>query len=330
MNVLVIGCGSIGKRHIRNLMLLGAAKILAFDIDIKRLEEVKKISKTIVVSSNINKLWKFDPEVAFITLPTSLHISYAIKAAVRGCHLFIEKPLSHNLKGIAQLLNIAEEKRLINFVGYNFRFHDHIKKIKNLIDKNAIGKIISGRTHSGSYLPERHPWEDYRLGYGARRTLGGGVILDCLCHHLDYWFFLFGRPNKVFCCSGHLSRLEIDVEDIAEILMLYKKDKAIVSLHADYVQHPYTHTLELIGEGGTIFCDFVNNKLRYYNVEKHKWINCKKVKEHNAFYVKEIKYFLKCVKTHTVSDIDINEAKKELEVLLKIKKSNFSGKWVKI
>ena len=330
MNVLIIGCGSAGKRHIRNLMLLRTAKILAFDNDIEKLEEVKKISGSIIVSSNINKLWGFNPEIAFITLPTSLHIKYAVKAALRDCHLFIEKPLSHNLKDVTKLLNIVKKKRLITFVGYNFRFHDYVKKIKNLIDKGAIGKITSARINSGSYLVDRHPREDYRLSYGARKSLGGGVILDSLSHQLDYWFFLFGKPDKLFCYSGHLSGLDIDVEDTAEVLMLYKKDRAVVSLHADRIQRPYSHRLEIIGEEGTIFCDFVNNKLAYYDVEKHKWINCKKAKEHNISYIKELKYFLKCVKTHTAPDVDINKGRENLEILLKIKKSNFSGKWIRI
>src|SRR3989338_7486882 len=102
--ILVIGCGSIGQRHIRNLRILKAGDIFAFDVDEEKLETVKSIHAGIEVSTNLDELWDKKPEVVFITTPSALHIDYAIEAAKRGCHLFIEKPLSIDLKRVPLLL----------------------------------------------------------------------------------------------------------------------------------------------------------------------------------------------------------------------------------
>jgi len=329
MRILVIGCGSIGQRHIKNLVFLKAGEILAFDIDRKKLEEVKDISPLIKVANNLRKLWEENPETVFITVPTALHTEYAIEAAKRGCHLFIEKPLSHNMRRLDELIKIAKNKKLVTFVGYSFRFNNCLVKMKELLENKAIGKIIAGRFHFGSYLPERHPWEDYRFGYGAKKSLGGGVILDVISHNLDSLIFLLGKPKEVFCYSSKKSDLCIDVEDISEVMMKFCGGE-IISLHGNFFQRPYEHTFELIGDQGTIFCDFVKKILRSYNIEEKNWVTYHGARDLNTVYIKEVKYFIKCIEKKMLPPVDVARGKEELEILMKIKQATFKQGWLKI
>lgn len=329
MKILVIGCGSIGQRHIRNLISIKAGLILAFDIDEKKLKEVQEISSSIKVFSILNKAWKEKPQAAFITIPTALHIKYAVEAAKKGCHLFIEKPLSHNTGRLNSLVKITKNAGLITFIGYNFRFNNCLLKIKELIKNKAIGNIIDGRCHFGSYLPERHPREDYRAGYGARKDLGGGAILDALSHQMDYLIFLFGKPSTVFCYSNKSSDLDIDVEDTVESLVKFQAGQ-MISLHADFIQRPYKHTFELIGENGTIFCDFMNNFLRFYNIKARRWVRYKGDKDPNKIYIKEIKYFMRCIQEGILPPVDLHEGIKEVRLLMNFKKSACTKRLVKL
>src|SRR5437870_6298916 len=119
---LVIGCGSIGKRHNGNLIACRAGEIRAFDVRDDRRAEVKS-RFGIQVLGKLEEAWEAGADVALITVPTRLHVPLALEAAEHGCHLFIEKPLSDNLDGIDRLLSAVREHNLITLVGCNLRFH---------------------------------------------------------------------------------------------------------------------------------------------------------------------------------------------------------------
>ena len=317
--VLVIGCGSIGQRHIKNLLKVNAGKILAFDPDKRRSRQVKRISSKIIVSSVLNPLWKENPDIVFVTTPTSLHLKYALLAAKRGCHLFIEKPLSSNLKGINRLLYIVRKKKLITLIGCNMRFYWAIAKIKQLLMNNSIGRVISARIEAGQYLPDWHPKEDYRKMYSAKKKLGGGIILDGI-HEIDYCLWFFGAIEKVISMHGKLSSLKIETEDIAEIVLKFKKGP-LVSIHIDYIQHPYGRNCKLIGEKGTIVWDINQHQVKTYLRKNKKWKIFYKPKKYNfnQAYVDEIKYFLNCIKRRKITFNDVFSGAKTLAVALKVK-----------
>jgi predicted dehydrogenase len=329
MKLLVAGCGSIGQRHIRNLNGLGIKDLLAFDVDPRRLEQVRSVSPRTVVSTDIRALLKLGPRAAVIALPTHLHVKYASFAAQAGCHLFIEKPLSHDLAGVDGLCRTVKAKRLISFMGYNFRFHPSLVELKQQLDSGVLGTIIGGRTHFGSYLPDRHPQVDYRKGYGARKSMGGGVILDSLSHHIDYLSFLLGRAEAVLCHAAKRSKLAIDVEDTAEILVRFTGGM-VLSVHGDSVQRPYKHTLELIGENGTAVCDLFARTLKVYQPSLRRWTTHRDRRSLNEMYRAQMERFVACVAGRSKSPVDIVEGTRELKTLLKIKQSATQNRWVRL
>ena len=125
-----------------------------------------------------------------------------------------------------------------------------MREVKRLVAEGVAGRLVSIRAQFGQYLPDWHPWEDYRRGYSARRDMGGGVVLDRV-HELDYVRWLMGNVTEVCALSGKLSSLEIDSEDTAEILLRFESG-AFGSVHLDYVRRDRDCRLEIVGEEGTL------------------------------------------------------------------------------
>ena len=246
-NVLIVGYGSIGKRHLENFLQFKDMRLTVYT---KRndLQSLKK--KGIKVSNSLTECLKENPDVGVIANETSLHTPIAIKLAKEGLDLFLEKPLSNSLKDIEKLRAIVKKKKLITQMGCNLRFHPCIKKIKSLIEQQKIGKIISAQVQCCSYLPDYHRWEDYRRSYAARKELGGGVILTQI-HEIDYMYWFFQEVENVISMSGKFSELDVTAEDYAPSLLKFK-NKIVGELHMDYFQRPEFRSCKIRGTKGEI------------------------------------------------------------------------------
>jgi predicted dehydrogenase len=254
MKILIAGLGSIGRRHLRNLLALGERDILLYRTGRSTLPEDELAG--FPVETDLAAALEHRPEAVIVANPTALHLEVAIPAAGRGCHLLIEKPVSHSLDGVERLQGSVQRGGGEVLVGFQFRYHPGLQKIKQLISHpitSPIGRPLSARAHWGEYMPGWHPWEDYRHSYSARADLGGGVILS-LCHPLDYLRWLFGEVEALWAFTGRLGDLGLDVEDTAEIGLRFS-DGILGSVHLDYNQRPSAHTLEIVGTQGTIRWD---------------------------------------------------------------------------
>lgn len=329
MRMLVIGCGSIGKRHIRNLKALKAGEIIAQDVQPERCHEVEE-QYGIKTFSHLDEALAQKPDATLICTPTSHHIPPALSAARHGCHLFIEKPLSHSLDSVDELLEIVAQKNLVTLVGCNMRFHSGIVKIKKLLENESIGKVLCARAQSGQYLPDWRPWEDYRQRYSASHSLGGGIILDGV-HEIDYISWFLGKVEQVFCFADKLSHLEIDVEDLAEIL-LYFDSGAIAEVHLDYIQRSYGRSCQIIGEQGTILWDFSDKQVKVYSAKTREWQLFSEEHDYdtNQMYIEEMKHFIECLEGKAKPTQDINTGKSVLEIALTAKESAKTGKLINL
>jgi predicted dehydrogenase len=324
MKFLVAGLGSIGQRHIKNLSGLRSCDILAYRVRKRTLDGlVEKYNvKTYV---DLEEALDQKPDSILVTNPTSHHIPVAISSARRGCHLFIEKPLSDQLDGTDELERLVGKKNLVCLIGCNFRFHPGLGLVKKLLDDQEIGKVISARIQAGEYLPDWHPEEDYREGYSARKDLGGGVILT-LIHELDYAYWFFGKPAKVFCFADKLSKLDIDVEDTAEILMKYP-DGNVIEIHLDYIQRTPSRSCQIIGEKGTILWDYHKNLVELFTAKSGMWKSFPGESdfERNQMFVDEMRHFLSCIEGKEKSLISLRDGKEVLKIALAVKESAKTG-----
>lgn len=260
MKFLIAGLGSIGRRHFRNLLALGQKDLVLLRSHRSTLPE-SELAGFPVETDLTEALAKHRPEAVMVANPTSLHLPTAIEAARAGCHLLLEKPVSHSLEGLDDLRRAARESGSRILVGFQFRYHPTLKVARALIAAGRLGQVLTAHAHWGEYLPNWHPWEDYRQSYAARADLGGGVIVT-LTHPLDYLRFLLGEVAEVWSFNGHISPLEVDVEDAAEIGLKFAGG-AVGGVHVNYFQRPPVHRLEIVGTDGTLRWDNADGVLGF-------------------------------------------------------------------
>ena len=265
MKLLIAGYGSIGRRHFRNLLTLTERDILFYRTGHSTLADDELAGYPI--DTDLCAALAHQPEAVIVANPTSLHLDVAIPAAEAGCHLLLEKPISHSMDRVDDLIAAVQSGGGKVLVGFQFRFHPALQWIAEN-QASLIGRPLSFRVHWGEYLPGWHPWEDYRLGFSARADLGGGVILT-LCHPLDYLRWLFGEVAELWAFAGHSSDLDLQVEDTAEIGLRFQNG-VLGSVHLDYNQRPPTHTLEIIGTEGTIRWDNADGAVRLFSISSLK------------------------------------------------------------
>jgi len=282
----------------------------------------------IKVFSSLQESLKEIPDVGIICNETSFHVKTAIQLAKHDCHLFIEKPISNSLINIKTLANLIKKKNLITMIGCDMRFHKCINKMKKIIDSGDLGTILSVRAENGSYVPDWHPWEDYRDSYASKKNLGGGVVLT-LIHEIDYLYWFFGNVNEVSAITDKVSNLEISVEDIATILLRFKKN-IIAEVHLDYFQQPESRNFKIVGTNGTIFWDSNSNQVLQYNNSKKKWTTKFKYKnfQRNTQFIDELQYFLNCVKNKKQTINPVHEGLVPLKISLAAKKSSLLKKTI--
>jgi hypothetical protein len=156
-----------------------------------------------------------------VTGPTSLHLPVATAAAEAGCHLFVEKPLADTTEGLERLEQALARHRRSLMVGYMLRFHPLLRQVKDWLADGTLGRPLHWRSTWGEYLPDWHPWEDYREGYAARRELGGGPALT-FSHDIDLALWLFGPVEQGSSMTMPASPLRMDVPAGVDLLLRHR------------------------------------------------------------------------------------------------------------
>ncbi len=314
MKFLIAGLGSIGRRHMHNLLALGQREIILYRTHRSTLPDDDLISYP--TETSLDKAISYKPDAVIISNPTSLHLEVAIPAALAGCHLLLEKPISHSMEGVDELCKAVEIGGGKVLVGYQYRFHPGLMKVKELLINGAIGRPLSVRAHWGEYLPGWHPWEDYRGSYSARADLGGGVILT-LSHPLDYLLWLFGDVEEVWAFSGSLGDLELDVEDTAEIGLRFPNG-VMGSVHLDYIQQPPSHHLFVMGSGGQIVWDYSSGCVKWYQDGMDDWQTWHQPENfgRNDMFFSQMKHFLAVIRGEVSSVCSLGVGIRTLQVAL--------------
>lgn len=337
--MLFVGLGGIGQRHLRNLKLLipEGLEIIAYrERNLSRIisnglvaEDGCDLESTygMTIFPSLIEALAQEPSIAFICNPTSMHLATAKMAAQQGCHLFIEKALSDSMDGVSELIEIAEQKKLVCMVGYQLRFHPCLTALKSIVEGGALGRIVAVNAEVGEYMPGWHKYEDYRYMYAAQRSLGGGVILSQI-HEYDYLLWLFGFPSKIFAIGGHLSGLEIDVEDIATVVMqCHKNGQSIpVHLHQDYLQKPPTRTCKVIGEKGKVMIDLMALNVLHIgeNGEVQQMLDYQGF-DRNQSFIDELQHFLSCCEAKIDPIVNLKEGALSLQMALAAQASLETG-----
>ncbi len=324
--VLVVGAGSIGRRHLRNLRALGVQRLAACDPAEDRLAPVVEELGIQGYADYEEALAQLRPEIVFVCTPPVLHLPQTLAAVRANAHVFVEKPLAHALDDVDALVAEAAARERIVQVGYNLRFHPGLRRVKELLDQGTIGRVLWAQLEVGQYLPDWRPWQDYRQSYTARRALGGGIVLDA-SHELDYLVWLLGVPSAVLCLSGRVSSLEVDVEDCATVLLRFPSG-AQADVHLDFVQRAYSRSCKLAGEEGTLLWDYTGQQVRLYRAERAAW----EVEEHpcelNQMYLAEVEAFFDSVARGAPPSVGLADGRLALRLVLAAHEAAAEGRSV--
>lgn len=322
MKCCVLGCGSIGRRHIRNLLALGH-EVIAWNRSEARLLEVKSLFG-IQTFLEINTALSQELDCVYICTPNAYHIDNALTVVKKGIPVLIEKPLSHNLNDLEKLQNIILQKKLISHVGCNMRFHPGPALIKQLLGDGKIGNLYWANLWGGMYLPDWHPQEDYRDMYSSKKSLGGGVLLDFI-HEIDLALWLFGSPIKVVGSYFRSGQIEIETEDIADVIFSYSGLQ--VSLHLDYLQRPFQRGIKVVGDMGSITWDLTRNDVVFTDIiGRAKVVAEFSSYNSNEMYIKQSEYFSRCVSEQKRSFNDISRAIDSIVIVENVKCQNVEAK----
>ncbi len=335
MKALFVGLGSIGQRHLRNLITL------APDVELMAVRSIRSaptLSNTNQVIENISvkdqyQITEFEnldlalshkPEMVFVTNPTSMHVKVAQEALKSGAYVFMEKPVSHNNEGVKELLELEDSfGREKICIGYQFRFNPALQFLEHILKEKTIGNIVSAQLVNGEYMPGWHPYEDYRESYAARQELGGGALVTQI-HDFDYTTWLFGNPSTIFAIGGQLSDLEVDVEDSVQVLMKCKNIP--VSIQLDYLQWPPRRDIFITGDKGSIHCNLssmkvIVNQREGQEIKTHTFPNF----DRNDLFLDEMKNFLAFIDGQEAPKVNLKEGITSLHIALAAKKSMETG-----
>lgn len=329
--ILIVGLGSIGKRHLR------LARGLLPNTDIRVLRS--RAGSAVPATANggffsIDDAIAFAPQIAVIASPAPFHIATAQALAEVGVHLLIEKPLSASLDGVAQLLKTCHQRGTVLLTGYNLRFLPSLQRFRDLLGERVIGRVLSVRCEIGQYLPSWRPDSDYRQGVSARRELGGGALLE-LSHELDYLRWIFGEVEWVKATLSRQSSLELDVEDTAHLTLGFVPaadgHQLIGAVNLDFIRHDTTRLCTAIGENGSLRWDGLTSQVMAYMVGEKEWRELfRHQHQRDDSYLAEWQNFIACVTENRTPLITGEDGLKVLEIIEAVRSSAASGGQVSV
>lgn len=327
MTLLVVGCGSIGSRHARNLAALGAGAVACCDLDGARAERLAAECGGGPAGDDLDALLaRVRPEAVLVCTPPSTHLDVARRALAAGCHVFCEKPLAASMDGVDALVDAADRAGRVFMMGMCYRFHPGLRRMAALLRAGTIGRIQGAQMWAGHWLPDWHPWADYRREYSAQRRLGGGVLLDSI-HSFDTLRWVLGEPVEVTGMLAQVSDLEIDVEDVATALVRLGSG-VIVEVHVDYLQRHPESRFEVIGSEGNLV--WTKGTLRWRCRGDADWQEEVVAVDPNAMYLDELRTFLRAVRHGEAVALDVREGRRTLALALAVRASAETGRTVRI
>lgn len=319
---LVVGSGSIARRHIANLrQLLPQAEVGCVSASGRALAVGETPATTCLASFEEALAW--GPELAVVASPAPLHLDHATALLETGIAVLIEKPLSDSLaRQQAWAERLAPWRERIE-VAYNLRFLSSCRRMKALLAERVVGRVHSVHIDLGQYLPDWRPQSDYRRNVSANRALGGGVLLE-LSHEFDYLTYLFGRFDRVFCVTRQSGELEIDVEDQADIL-LTRADGILAQLHMDFLQRKATRHCKVVGQQGNLHWDLITNSITCDTAAGQETLFAEPEVDRNEMYLELLRGFIEMAEHRTASRIPYEDGLGVLAMVDAMRRSSETG-----
>ena len=326
LSALVIGFGSIGRRHARILREIGLDDVRVCDPAVELLEWARRefgIRRTFEAQeAGLESM----PDSVFICTPTALHVEQALRSIRAGAHVFAEKPLSTSAEGVAELEAAARDLGRTVMVGHCFRFHEGLRKAKEWLDEGRIGRLISVRAVMGEYIPDVMP--NYRSMYISKYN-GAYELM----HDIDLALWFAGRPPvSVFGIDGTFGDMGMESPDTVELLIRFE-DRCVANVHLDFFQRVRHRQTELFGTEGTItveFADWNACQLSLYEARVGEW-HCEQLwTDRDDMFRDEDRAFLRAVSAGTAVPVTVADGLLAVRVMNAAQESARSGRSVEL
>lgn len=324
MKALVVGLGSIGQRHARNLRhLLPGAQVVA----LRRTGDITPDPAVRVVRT-LEEALAGSPDLAIVCSPASCHLQDCMALARAGVPMLVEKPIAASTDGVQDLLDLCRSSSLVVAVGYHLRFSPGLLAIHEALRCGRIGRVMGVKAEVGQYLPDWRPGTDYRLGVSARKDMGGGVLRE-LSHEFDYLCWLMGEVEAVTGWAGRLSGLDIDVEDTAEAVLHFRSG-AVGNVHLDMTQSMAVRSCRILGTGGALAWDGLTHQATLHVMGQEGWTALTPAggTDRNALFVAELADFIRCVESGATPRVTGEDGLRALEVVQAVEASSSMGRTV--
>lgn len=326
MKALVVGCGSIGTRHIKNLLDSNdISDVIGHDIDATAAQSAAE-EHGIWTTTKLDTAWNRSPDIVFVCTPPHTHIQVAETALSHDAHVFIEKPLADSLDDMPRFLEKIKHSEQIVIVGCNMRFHPPVVKIREWLSTDAIGRLEYIRLEFGNHLSN---WRsgDISDQYTAQAEKGGGIILDGI-HEIDLLLEWLSEPETVQSAAGTYSDLPVNVEDTAEILI--EGANQLGSVHLDFIRPERARTYELIGTDGLIRWDArgknpEKSEVGLYQMDTETWTRNSYELTLNEMYVAELEHFIECIQTGSPPVVGVTKGRDALASAVAARQAAQSG-----
>ncbi|MCX5811393.1 MAG: Gfo/Idh/MocA family oxidoreductase [Proteobacteria bacterium] len=326
MKFLIIGYGSIGKRHARNILSSGHETVLL------------RHSRTESNKEGIKEYYSFDNllaheghiDGAVVCSPTSMHLNDVKSLLERGIPFLLEKPPASDLRSTVEMADIIRVKGFKKYdIAFNLRYHPVIRFLKDFI--TTVGSIYAANIYVGYYLPYWRPDIDYRETSSAKKELGGGVHIE-LAHDIEYALWFLGFPELLTGYAGKVSSLEISTDDICSAILKYRNG-AIAEIHLDYLSHKYLRGGRIIAEKGTLEWEWdgKSGKVNYFSKDKRISEDVFVLEpgyDFNNTYLEELDNFIGIIEGERESMVDIETALNTMKVIGAIERSADEKKWI--
>ena len=251
-SVLVIGCGSIGERHLRCFQRTGRAQPTACDANPGVLENLARTYQVPTFRNWEEALARQNYDAVVICTPAHLHVPMAIKVLQRGCHVLIEKPLSQSLAGTDDLLRARDLAGRQASVAYVLHVYPLLSQVRDFLRSGEFGPVLQATLTSGQHFPVMRPAHaaHYSETYYRDRRTGGGAIQDALTHMANWVESVVGPTDSVMCDCSHQALPGVTVEDTVHVSA--RNGGCLVNYSLNQFQAPNESTVQFHTATGSV------------------------------------------------------------------------------
>lgn len=266
-SILIIGCGSIGERHLRCFKQTNRCTVTACDTNPALLTAMQERYAAPGHSTLDEALAAEHYDAAVICTPAHLHLPMALKLLPAGQHLLIEKPLALDTTLVPEVhAAITRAERFVG-IAYVFHFMPWVAESRDFIRSGALGKVLHAHTTSGQHFPTFRP--AYREIYYAHHEHGGGAIQDALTHVVNAVEWIIGPCTRLFADATHQMLEGVTVEDTVNICARY--GKILVSHALNQFQAANEITLQFHAEHGSLKIEGHNRRWGHLRLGETEW-----------------------------------------------------------